>query len=281
MDLPEPRKVVLTPKAADDQKWQMFATINALLIAYAAIHKFLMPWIRWGWSDDGHFYFDPWLLFHPIVAFALYRRETRAVSLASCLGLGYCLVKGPASVIQLSSATAQWSSLSSAMTEGLSLGFILPWLSSRRGERRASWGGLVLAGLLLGALSARYLHATVGTTPVRTVRSSAQIAGSSSCAPQIVQSTLDILPCGMGRSTDALDATLLIRNRSGKFLNLRVELAGASDSDPRRTWKNVPLFEGQSFTLDPSSVPAGSRIVVHSDSWKESGERTFVIGGAR
>lgn len=270
MDLPAPRDLPAGPEARDRRRWTALETANAVLGAYAVLHKAVLPWV-------GAAPIDPWVLFHPLFGWQLRRRNIGTLQSWSLLGAAYCLPHALAAAWSLAGSHRHWGSVSAAMTESLTLAFLLTCLLNfaRPGVRKIAV--FVVLGFALASARLAWTTHVTGAAH-RAVPATASIRGSAPprCPDAIRGDEIAILPCGLNAGTLPLARPLTVRNRSHRFLTLRLSVEGGDRTAPSRA---VPLFPDGEWTLDPRAYRPGDRVTLGSDTTDAVGPLTLTVVG--
>lgn len=311
-DLAEPLPKKLSEAEKRERGWRFLATVNALLLGYAILHKLLMPLARALGPEtlsNALGSVDWWWSFHAVMAIVLAKHRRRWLVFLGGVGVAFSAVRLGFSVYEVLQPhrAPSWEFLSTFMTEVLTAIFLIAalwWVWKRPGPWfRFLWPGVPF-GLGLGfflTITVPHLTTRVKATSLsevvgqerseRTAVEFRKVPPSSACASAEVlwspaegeriprHESVIIEPCGFAESLLRPTGGLRIENRSGRFLNVRMDALREESGLKWKSVRNVGLFPDKSYVIEVALIQEVSLLRIHSDSWVEAG--VVVVAGGK
>jgi hypothetical protein len=298
-ELPAPTQVFYTRASVLRRRHQFGIVLNAVVLVYVFLHKFLMPLVIAAYQH--HFEkgaLEIWWLYHLVLAFLIRRKDWNDRILRFALGFG---MGGVALQMYEGLQAYNWHSVSLWLTSLSSAAVILYFMKmSRRVQLKPLGWAFFLVGGVLGSLAYTALRYDNLQMPVPVVSvpkpQRADVAlkstfDASTCGQQSLSipivsgesltgtlTTLDQLTvkaCGFGPNLAYFDPAREFRvlNTNLEFLNVRVGVLSG------KTWVpilNYPLRKGETLDLNPKILQANSAILIASDSHPQAGMTVLI-----
>ncbi len=288
-ELPEPQPRVLTPKQRMAKSRYFVIVLNAFVLAYNFLHKFLMPlYLGLNSHDLQLASLDWWWLYHVALAWALVRHQWDDGFMRGLLGIGLGGITVP---FWFSFQDRGWTTLSLWVTSGASLivllnvialiskqfplrrkiliyslGFLLGlilqlcWLQLKQAAHKPP--AAAAAGQAAPAVGGILFHPEQCGQREFSLR----VVESRVLLPELTRVVhLNVRRCGFSPVLGLLpeDKGLLFSNDSGHYLNIKVMRLV---NDKWVSIKNLPMRAGANYRLDPEAIAAYDILLIASES---------------
>jgi hypothetical protein len=305
-EMPAPVRPDLSSEARYRRNRRFAAVLNAFVLVYSLIHKFLLPvYLRYVARSSSFAPLDAWWVYHVVLAALLSRKEWDDLWLRAALFFG---VGGAACQILVSFRERNWHSVSLWVTSAATLWVVFFLLSKTRwrfpGASRglkSSWKvlatatGFLVQFALFGftfTVQRAAREAAVRATPAETwpVLTDPGICGAGGFrlpwengAPRMPRTPalrdIAVRDCGFPAALASFDpsAGLTLENRTSRYLNVK---AYVPSQGRWRPLQNIPLPAGLSHAIAPDLLAGKDVLLLASDADPKKGILLLVASPA-